>query len=917
MTSRMIASYRLQLIPEFGFSEVAALVPYLKKLGISHLYLSPITEARAGSTHGYDVIDHNRIRSEFGGREGLENLLQTIREAGLQLIFDIVPNHSGVGPRNEAWQNVLAYGKHSPFARYFDIDWAPLEETLQGKVLLPFLGKTYGEALDDGEIRLSYEAGKFYATYFENRFALSPATYAEILATALPHYERTEVYFDLKDLQQTYASLSPQEVEKAEIVGRRLETFEEKVSWQETLDEFQGAKLHELLERQCWRLAYWKTAGYEINYRRFFDINGLAALRMEDDEVFWKSHRLLGDVVAEEGVAGVRVDHVDGLFAPQAYLTRLKELGTRQIWVEKILAPRETLPDGWPVEGTTGYEFMNDLMNVLLRGEGLKAIERIYFHFVPDADSYEDVVHDSKLLVIRSSLSSELYRLAHELNLLCKSDYHTRDFALGTLRDGVAELVAALGRYRTYLPEEAETAREVVEQAVGRARQRTPSFEPSLYDFIARVILGDVPEELRERQQAWVGRFQQYTAPVAAKGVEDTAFYRYLPLVALNEVGGEPQLSPQPVQAFHSHARFRAQRYPTALLATATHDHKRGEDTRARLIALTEMPDRWEETLRELVQIGQNYHGLHGPSRLDEYLFHQLLVALWKGSTPESLEERLTAYMQKASRESKLRTSWNNPNESYEKDLDNFVRSMLADARTGPAIESLSAKLADEGFFNSLSQVVLKFTSPGVPDIYQGCELADLSLVDPDNRRPVDYERRKQLLEHFQPLLEEPQRGAVAELIEQRDETVKFYLTARLLRLRGEYPELFASGSYRALEVCGPAAECWIAFAREQGGAAVVVAVSRFPCNWQQQQPAELQLPADLAGRRWTESLSGAQVCGTVKAEKQKCAKGAGGNGAGGNGGGGEDSAELEAGSVETIDLTALGLRWAVLTSAG
>lgn len=910
MTSSMIASYRLQLIPEFGFAEVTALAPYLKQLGVSHLYLSPINEARVGSTHGYDVIDHNQIRSEFGGRQGLEKLLQAIREAGLQLIFDIVPNHAGVGPRNEAWQSVLAYGQYSPFARYFDIDWAPLEETLQGKVLLPFLGKTYGEALDAGEIRLAYDAGKFYASYFEDWFALSPATYAEILSAALPHYERTEVYFDLKDLQQTYATLTAEEIEKAEIVGRRLETFEEKISWQETLAEFQGAKLHELLERQCWRLAYWKTGGYEINYRRFFDINSLAALRMEDNEVFWKSHRLLGDVVAEEGVAGVRVDHVDGLFDPQAYLIRLRELGARQIWVEKILAPRETLPDAWPVEGTTGYEFMNDLMSVLLREAGLKSVERIYFHFVPDAATYADVVHDSKLLVIKSSLSSELFRLAHELNQLCKADYHTRDFALGTLRDGVAELVAAFGRYRTYLPDDAETAREAVEQAVGRARQRTPSFEPSLYDFIARVILGDVPEDLRERQQAWVGRFQQYTAPVAAKGVEDTAFYRYLPLVALNEVGGEPQLSPQPLQAFHSHARFRAQRYPSALLATATHDHKRGEDTRARLIALTETPELWEETLRELVQIGQTYHGLHGPSRLDEYLFHQLLVALWKGSSPESLRERLTAYMQKASRESKLRTSWNNPNESYEKDLENFVRAMLDDPRTGPALEPLAAQLADEGFFNTLSQVVLKFTTPGVPDIYQGCELADLSLVDPDNRRPVDYERRKQLLEHFQPLLQQPERGAVEELIERRDETAKFYVTAQLLRLRRRLAELFASGSYRPLELRGPGGDQWIAFARAQGEAALVVAVSRFPSDWDERQPSQLLLPEDLAGRRWTDALSGTELCGeAVAGEVPKVEEVAG------EATGGDEPDTNRAKGGESIDLSGLGLRWAVLTA--
>lgn len=877
----MIASYRLQLLPGFGFAEVEALVPYLQQLGVSHLYLSPVNEAHQGSTHGYDVIDHNAIRAELGGREGLDRLVETVREAGLQVIFDIVPNHAGVGVHNEAWQSVLAHGKYSPFSRYFDIDWNPLEETLQDKVLLPFLGNPYGEALDGGEIGITYERGGFYATYFEDRYALSPATYASILDTVLPHYERTELYFDLKDLQQAYVTLGEGEVEKAEILGRRLESYEEKIDWETPLTEFRGPALHELLERQWWRLAYWKTGGYEINYRRFFDINSLVALRMEDDEVFWKSHRLLGDIIAHDGVAGVRIDHVDGLFDPHAYLSNLRELGARQIWVEKILGPRETLPEEWPVEGTTGYEFMNDVMTLLLDPDGFAAIGRTYHRFVPNAEPYEDVVRASKLLVMESTLSSELYRLSYQLNRLCKSDYHTRDFALGALRDAVAEVIAALDRYRTYLPYEPETAREVIERAVAHARQRTPAFEPSLYDFIASIILGDVPEELRDRQQAWVGRFQQYTAPVAAKGVEDTAFYRYLPLVALNEVGGEPELAPQPVQGFHSHARFRAQRYPSSLIATATHDHKRGEDTRARLVALSELPELWEETLHGLMQIGQPHHGLQSPSRLDEYLFYQILVALWEEGTQEQLAERLWQYMQKASRESKLRTSWNNPNESYEQGLENFVRGVLSDSRVEQAVEPLAAKLAEYGFTNSLTQLVLKFTTPGVPDIYQGCELVDLSLVDPDNRRPVDYQRRMQLLRKFQPLVEDPDHEGVSALVENRDETAKFYVTAQLLRMRRMFPELFTAGDHHALEITGGGAEHWIAFAREHEKEVAIVIVPRFPATWAEREAAEVTFPAELSGKRWREALSGVGI------------------------------------SVEgALDLSQLPLRWAVLMLA-
>lgn len=852
----MIATYRLQLLPGFDFSEVEKLVPYLKWLGVSHLYLSPVTEARAGSTHGYDVIHHNAIREEFGGREGFERLLAVVREADLELILDYVPNHAGVGPYNEAWQHVLAYGRHSEYARYFDIDWDPLEQTLQGKVLLPFLGQSYGQALDTGKISIIWQDGRFYAAYFDNRFALSPASYADILAVAMTHHERTDVYFDLKDLQEAYASLSPAEVQRAEMLERRLQASAGDMDWEPILDEFQGETLHQLLEQQNWRLAYWKAASYEINYRRFFDINGLVALRMEDDEVFWNAHRMLGELMTQEGIAGVRIDHIDGLFDPEAYLERLRELGTRHIWVEKILAPGETVPECWPVDGTTGYEFMNDVMKVLLAPEGLESIVRTYGRFVPEGQTFKEVTRESKLLVMETSLSSELYRLSYQLNRLCKADYHTRDFALGALREALSEIIAALDRYRTYLPYDQETARDVIEKVAYRARQQTPAFEPSIYDFIADIILGEIPEHVKDQQQAWVGRFQQYTAPVAAKGVEDTSFYRYLPLVALNEVGGDPEVGQQPVQAFHSHARFRAQRYPRNLLATATHDHKRGEDTRMRLITLTEVPDQWDETLRALSSIGESHRGLHGPSRYDEYLFYQSLVALWEGSDHGALCDRLWQYMQKASRESKRQTSWNNPNEGYEKDLEAFVRGVFEDARLPEAIQPLAVLVAERGFFNSLSQLVLKFTVPGVPDLYQGCELLDLSLVDPDNRTPVDYERRRTLLEELQGLLNQPDSETLCAMVSARDETAKFFLTARLLRLRAEHRELFNNGSYRDLELQGPDTDHWLVFAREMEDAAMVVVVPRFPATWADRHEARIVLDDELAGREWNEALT-------------------------------------------------------------
>ncbi|ARA91890.1 malto-oligosyltrehalose synthase [Rhodothermaceae bacterium RA] len=856
----MIATYRLQLTPDFGFDAVEALVPYFTRLGVSHLYLSPITEARAGSLHGYDVIDHNAIRADFGGREAFDRLRATAHRAGLQLILDFVPNHAGVGPNNAYWQDVLAYGPHSPYAAFFDIDWNPLKPELQGKILLPFLGRPYGEALDDGEIALAYEDGRFYAAYFENRFALAPATYARILEEALPHFERTDAYFDLNDLHRAYASLAPDEYDKAETLRTRLRALADRLDLAPILAAFSGPALHALLERQFWRLSYWKTAGYEINYRRFFDINELVALRMEDPQVFWESHRLLGELLAQEGVAGVRIDHIDGLFDPHGYLERLRELGADHIWVEKILAHGETLPEAWPVEGTTGYEFLNDVMGVLLWADGLHDLHRSYRRFVPQARSYEREVYRSKMLVMETKLSSELFRLAYELDRISEADYHTRDFTLEALREALAEIVAAFGRYRTYLPHDPEEAREVILQAVYRALQRNPAVEPTAFHFVGRVILGEVHPDLQPLQQAWTGRFQQYTAPVAAKGVEDTAFYRYLPLAALNEVGGEPDEPVRSRHAFHARARFRAHRYPRNLLATATHDHKRGEDTRMRLVALAEVPDLWQQTVQALDTIAADYRSEGAPSASDIYLFYQILAALWEDSDPSTLPDRLWAYLQKASRESKQQTSWLNPDDAYETALKTFVRGVTTDERTPHALRDLADELAQLGFANSISQLVLKLTTPGVPDLYQGTELLDLSLVDPDNRRPVDYARRQALLDELAPLLEAPQIPTLRSMMHARDPRFKGYVLARLLRLRGDHADFFEHAGYRDLSLEGPGQAHWIAFARETHDQALLVVVSRHPKHRRNRPVPELPMPDTLADYTWTEVLSGVHI---------------------------------------------------------
>jgi (1->4)-alpha-D-glucan 1-alpha-D-glucosylmutase len=840
----MIATYRLQLHPEFTFDHVRELIPYFRKLGISHLYLSPITEARVGSTHGYDVIDHNAVREDLGGREGFDALATEAYEAGLKLIIDFVPNHAGVGPRNRYWQDVLAFGPDSPHAKVFDVDWEPLKPELHNKILLPFLGRPYGEALDEGELGIAYDSGEFVATYFDSRFALNPSCYHDILHVLLEQNEGEEAYFDLKRLADAYAGLGPHEREKAKALGLRLQKMLESF---ESIDlsRISTELLHSVFERQFWRLSFWKTASSEINYRRFFDINELVALRMEEPSVFWDAHRLVSELLSHPGFDGVRIDHVDGLSDPHRYLELLNELGVRHIWVEKIVAPGETLPEEWDVEGTTGYEFMNDVLGFVVDERGKDVLDRIYRRAVPDALSFSEEVYRSKKLVMETSLYSELFRLSYELDRLSEADYHTRDFTLGSLQEALSEIVAAFDRYRTYLPYDLETAREVIGEAVYRALARNPAVEPTVYDFIRNIILGDVQSHLDEAQQQWVVRFQQYCAPVAAKGVEDTSFYRYYRLAALNEVGGEPDHFGAEIQAFHSRARFRAMRYPRMLLATATHDHKRGEDTRMRMASLSEIPETWEESLRTIEPIISSIRGFSDITPRDRYLFLQTAVAMWPGAEASeeiwtSIADRVWPYMEKAARESKLETSWINPDAGYERKLEDFIRLALASEAFREGLREVSEVASRLGFMNSLSQLVLKLTMPGVPDIYQGSELLDFSLVDPDNRRPVDYEQRMQFLETLDETGIEEQ---FESWIGAEDERAKFYLLATLLRLRNDHDSAFM-GRYVECTVDGDDADSWIAFMRESDDSRVIVAVRRFFAR--EGLDARLRLPDDI-----------------------------------------------------------------------
>ena len=881
----MIATYRVQLRPGFGFDELRALLPYFRRLGISHLYLSPITEARTGSTHGYDVTDHNRVRADFGGAESFERLLAAVESHGLSVILDIVPNHEGVGPQNGRWQDVLMFGPYSRYARYFDIEWDPLKPELQQKILLPFLGSPYGEALDNGEIRLAYEHGRLSAAYHDLRFPLTPLSYPLVLDAVLHRLDGVAAgAHELGAVRDGYRTLDPGDAERAAELGRRLASLAPNAAFDAALREIPVDRLHAIFDRQYWRLSYWKTATHEVNYRRFFDNNDLVALQTEDPEVFHAVHQLLSRLVARPVVAGVRVDHVDGLLDPSAYLRQLKALGTRHIWVEKILARGETLPSDWPVDGTTGYEFLNDVLGVLTWPDGELPVDRIYRRYLRGAVvPYWVEVYRSKRLVMDTSLAGELFRLAYALDRISEADYHTRDLTFEALRLALAEVIALFPRYRTYLPENREDAEEVIRETVRAARRRNLGRDPTVYAFIEEVLLprdgGDAAPS-----SAWVRRFQQYTAPVTAKGVEDTAFYRYYRLAALNEVGGGPDRWGVSLHALHARARFRALRYPLSLLATGTHDHKRGADTRMRLIVLAELPEVWRRTLRSMARIGRRYRSTAGPSRADEYLFHQTVVALWEGGAREELADRMAAYMQKAAREAKLHTSWLHPDAEYEAAVERFVRGVLGDPRLGAAVGELAALVARYGYANGLTQLVLKATAPGVPDFYQGSELLDLSLVDPDNRRPVDFSTRARLLEGLEPLLDAPDPQAIRALVDRQDERAKLFIMVRLLRFRQAHPHLFA-GAYTPLEPEGPAREHLIAYARDADGDGLVVVAPRFPAvlertgRW---EDTEIPLGERLGHRTWKDVLTGMPVH-----------------------------------VAERLPVTALPLRWAVLHGAG
>jgi (1->4)-alpha-D-glucan 1-alpha-D-glucosylmutase len=854
-----LATYRLQLTAEFNFQKAAEVVPYLKALGITHLYASPFMKARKGSSHGYDVVDHSRLNPELGGEAGFALLADALRTHDLGLILDFVPNHVGVHfADNPWWLDMLEWGPGSPRADAFDIDWDQLPHRKRGGVLLPILGSSYGEALERGEIELRYDAaeGSFSCWYFEHRLPIAPERYGEVLRMAVKEgrAEGSESGQRILALASRYRGLhhpnrseAPQfKAELRDIVGGADIIAKGLSAYRAGTDRHaQTLALHHLLERQHYRLGHWRLASSDINYRRFFDINTLAGLRVEQATTFETAHRLVKRLIGEGRLQGLRLDHIDGLRDPAQYFQRLRRLirdaqgGERKpfyLVIEKILGEGEALHRFAGVHGTTGYEWMNAFAHLLVDARGLDALDEVWRQVSNQPPKLEPVLKAAKRRVLETLLTSEFTVLVRLLARIASGHYSTRDFSADSLRQALELYVLHFPVYRTYLTGAGPTPhdRALIEITIARARAEWYAADEGIFDFLRDALTLDLikpgrPPHSAPRVRRFALKLQQFTGPLMAKSLEDTAFYRYHRLLALNEVGGDPAAKALSVADFHELMQERAREWPHGMTATATHDTKRGEDARARLMALSEIPGEWTSAVARwkvlnaphLVTDGQ----MRAPSAATEYMLYQALIGAWPPEGADAaFTERIQAYALKAAREGKEQTSWLNPHEAYERGLKSFIAAILDPSRPGEFLESiagLARRVALLGALNSLSQLTLKATLPGVPDFYQSTELWDLSLVDPDNRRPVDFTARADLL----PSLQAPDWAALTE--NWADGRLKFAWTAHLLKLRAELADIFSNGDYQPLEASGPLRDHVVAFARRRGSDAVVVVAAR------------------------------------------------------------------------------------------
>jgi (1->4)-alpha-D-glucan 1-alpha-D-glucosylmutase len=902
-------TYRLQFNRRFTFSQAREIVPYLHALGSSDVYASPYFQASPDSLHGYDITDHNKLNAAIGSRADYDAWIGRLHEHSMGQLLDFVPNHVGIGDsRNQWWMDVLENGRSSRYAPYFDIDWEPRKFDLRDKVLLPILGDQYGRVLERGELQVQSEEGTFYLLYGERRLPIAPGTYRYVLEVTLQNLadHKDEDYYAqfqsiltaleyLPKRTETDPKKITERIREKEIIKRRLarlcaEAPRVQQAMEKALAQINGKPgdarsfdvLDKLLNAQSYRLAFWRVAAEEINYRRFFDVNELAAIRVELPKVFDAVHRLLLDLVSNGAVTGIRIDHPDGLYLPDEYFDKLqqrcaKALGIalpkdgRAIYLvaEKILTGPETLRMSWRVHGTTGYDFANQLMQLLVDSSAEGAITKTFHRFIDHSVPFGHLLYAKKLQVMKLALANDVDLLGNMLDRISEQNRWYRDFTLEALSRAVRETIACFPVYRTYLaPGQpvSEEDSEIVERAIRGAKRRNAGMDESIFNYLQDVLLFRFPPNLdaagRAAHTHFILKFQQTTGPVMAKGLEDTAFYIYNRLTALNEVGGEPQHFGLSVESFHQRNLDRQRNWPATLLATSTHDTKRSEDVRARIVAISEIPDLWRRSLQRWHAANHRWkrmiNDLEAPDASEEYLLYQTLLGTWPMqpngepkavATPEYVE-RIQAYMDKALHEAKINTSWIQSNEEWDAAMRDFVAKILdASSRNKfvPIFLPVAQEIADLGAINSLTQTLLKLTSPGVPDIYQGNEIWDYSLVDPDNRRPIDYNLRRGMLDALA-------TATPAELMQTwPDGRIKLFLTQRLLRFRRQYPDLFHHGEYLALCASGTFAECCFSFARHLGDKWIVVIAPRlssrvgFPPIGERWQETTIEFPETLS----------------------------------------------------------------------
>jgi (1->4)-alpha-D-glucan 1-alpha-D-glucosylmutase len=873
-----VSTYRLQLHAGFTFHDATAIVPYLKALGVTDVYSSPIFTARSGSTHGYDVADPTRLSPELGGDEGFAALSEALQQHGMGFVMDIVPNHMAASPENLWWLSVLENGPSSEYANYFDIVWqqsasgAPMES----KVLLPILGGHFGTVLESQELKVALDEDGFYVSYWETRLPLDPKTYRvileqrygqlrDMLGTNLPAFREYEAVMEAMEQLPGRADTEPEQIEQRRRETGRLKQeiwrlYSDVPEIRQFIDDNLALvnghpdypesfdTLDRLLSEQAYRLAFWRVASQEINYRRFFDVADLVSMRIEDDEVFTARHAPLDDMVAAGQLTGLRIDHIDGLHDPEGYLHQLQAflaparsvLGVDPapfyVVVEKILAEGEDLRESWPTAGTTGYDFLNLVNGLFIDTSAIDTLDALYKRVSGIEASFDEIVYQQKRRVMAELFSGDVRALVLRLDRLSLSDRHGRDLTQRELGQALTEIAARFHVYRTYVrgDEIDDYDRQQVEHAVEAAIQARPELERA-FRFLRRVMLLEypalLPEEERQEWLAVVMRWQQFSGPIMAKGHEDTALYIYNRLISVNDVGGEPGDVGVSIEDFHATNAGRGSRWPHTMNATSTHDTKRSEDVRARINVISEIVDRWEEHVTRWqahnAHLRGQIDGMTVPDGNVEYLIYQTLVGAWPLSNDDAPEftERLKAYLMKANREAKVHTSWLNPNEAYEAEIARFVDALLNPYNSEflSDFTAFQREIAWFGALNSLSQVLLKTTVPGVPDVYQGTDLWDFSLVDPDNRRPVDFALRRRYVDRL-----DSERPSAAALLENwKDGCVKLHVLHQALNLRATQPDLFLDGDYVPLDVHGARALHIVAFARRHGDDWALVIVPR------------------------------------------------------------------------------------------